>query len=538
MEEERPPKKPMTWLDRLKQIFVRVPAQATGTVPAESAPPAPTVETSKPEDDLGSVQPLPGDNGSDSEGDLDRRLDKIESVLKSYKTASPLDVDDIVTQWMKSSRYDWWWSRVDLSPLLSRNREGGGEINDQSYWYDPLEEDRYGMYMDWMGPSLLFRDETFQTSVKNLFASHNRPFPNLLACVTFTSLFDSFDVSIACLCSMMIQMLQSYQQHTGIDVYSLFLYGFTYDLAAAKCTPTMPDLERLLSDRLASIKQYRQQNATKCSAFRMVFLCGVNDTAQGDGHWILVAFDFVDETMQTAKAFCFPEWMGKHPMFDSLMDFIAQAGRFTISERKTIWIASQQNMRKFKSQHPGVEMRSIQIACGYTMLRHLMVCSIATTVDLSDINFEVQLNKFEKDYFPQFLVFFAKLWSDLQTEKNASEDRSMASIENWKPPNLPFGLFKGSVQLEFLLISGAYMSPCLDFSDKAVPFDILTVEFDGSSTPKAVSLRPRYYCNFEWSDTRDAPKRGVHCNMQTEANMLLDMMGELHRRLSFIERNS
>jgi len=468
-----------------------------------------------------------------SKDDVQPKIEHIEKIFKTHKAASPLDLGEIIEQWQRPIELDWWRKYPSVSPeLLCRNVQVGGAVDDQSFWYNPHLEQRYGGELDLTGPSVLFQNEAFQMSLRKLLADKNRPFPNLLACVTFHSIFNDHDVSIAYLCSMMIQMLQSYQHHANVTVYSLFLYGFTVDEDTKTCIPSMPDFKQKLTDRFVSIKRHRQLHATDCP-LRLVFLCGVNNINPGHGHWILVAFDFEDESMQTAKAFCFPEWEINYQPFDSLVDFIAETGGFTISKKKTIWISSQGHLDEFRALHPGDDMEAIEIACGYSMLRHLMVCSTASTAELSDGRFEAQLRTFDKDYFPQFLVFFARLWNDLLKEKKRVEAKTVSSIKRW------LGNGQGNkIRLQFLLVSGAYMSPCLDFSDDAVPFEILTVEFNGSEKAKAVGLLPRYYCNFEWSDTRDAPKPGESCNLQSEANMLLDMMGELHRRLSFIERNA
>lgn len=466
----------------------------------------------------------------------------VQSTLKKYGTPGPVELQNIIDTWETSrdNKVDCWQTAAQtfgafISPLLKRNEETELSVNDQSFWIHPnpiLNND--GSYKDYVGPSLLFDDASFKTKLGKLYKQQSRKFPILLACVRNMTCFDSDVVSMGYLLSMMVSLLQSYQHSAELAVYSLFLYGAYTEKNNLKF---MPGCETNWSARIKSVLEHRREHPSLASTFRLTFFCAVEDV-DTDGHWVLVVFDFKDDSMLTADGFCFPEWGYGYEVFEPLIDMIAETGKFKIAKKKFLVAASQNHLEKLLSAHTG--LKSLGISCGYSMLRNFMICSVASTADLSSEEFRTALKELDENHISSFVVFFYRLWTDLKDEKDRIEKVSLDNIHQSNDDTSA-----ESVTLQFLLVSGAFMGPCLDFTnDRAVPFDIVTVEcpldsyeepgFDFNPIP--ISLQPRYYANSEWSDTKQEPTEGNPCIVCSQADMLRDILHKINKRLSFIEQ--
>jgi hypothetical protein len=469
--------------------------------------------------------------------------DAVQATLKKYGTPGPDELQQTIDAWEQSRdrKVDGWQIAADtfdgfISPLLKENKETELSANDQSFWMHPNPRlHNASSFKDYMGPSLLFEDTAFKNKLGKLYKQQSRKFPILLACVRNLTCFNSDSVSMGYLLSMMVSLLRSYQRDAGLAVYSIFLYGAYTDKGNLKF---MPGCETNWSARIKSLLDHRRAHPSLASTFRLTFLCAVNDV-DTCGHWVLVGFDFQNDALLTADGFCFPEWGNGYEVFEPLIDMIAKTGRFEIAKKKFLVAATQDHLDKLLSAHTG--LKSLEISCGYSMLRNFMICSVASNAELFSEEFIAALNELDKNHISSFVNFFYRLWTDLKTEKDRIEKVSYDNIvESNDDPDAK------SVALQFLLVSGAFMGPCLDFTnDSAVPFDIVTVEcpldsfeepgFDFNPIP--ISLQPRYYfANFAWSDTKDEPKEGNPCIVCSQADMLGDIMHNLNTRLSFIEK--
>lgn len=467
----------------------------------------------------------------------------VQSTLKRYGTPGPVELQTTIDAWEQSrdDTVDCWQIAAQtfdgfISPLLKKNKETVLSANDQSFWMHPNPIlHNASSFKDYMGPSLLFDDTAFKNKLGTLYTKQSRKFPILLACVRNLTCFDSDSVSMGYLLSMMMSLLQSYQRSAGLAVYSLFLYGAYTDNGTLKF---MPGCETNWSARIKSVLDHRRDHPSLASTFRLTFFCAVEDVVT-NGHWVLVVFDFKDDSMRTADGFCFPEWGNGYEVFAPLIDKLAETGKFEIAKKKFLMAASQSHLDQLLSAHTG--LKSLGISCGYSMLRNFMICSVASTADLSSEEFSTALKELDKNHISSFVNFFYRLWADLKNEKDRIEqvsfDNIVKSNENTSDE---------SVTLQLLLVSGAFMGPCLDFTnDRAVPFDIVTVECplnsfqesDFDFNPIPISLQPRYYyANFAWSDTKEEPKGADPCIVCSQADMLSDILHKINKRLSFIEQ--
>ena len=395
-------------------------------------------------------------------------------------------------------------------PLLQPNPKRflpidvGNFINDFARFCSTLIGEEIGKeMMDLAGPSLLFRYQKFQENLeKKMEEVHVGHKLNPVACVHNKILYDVEQiVGMMSLFGMLMPLLKQYSNQCKIQLLAMYLFGLTHDgnwnNNSKLSFQTSEGYEKVtkasICDRVKALLEQRVQCEAK--TVRLAMMTGITLQDASAGHWILIVFDFDIEDLNLweqndkkglplTTAFYFPEWE-----FDcsSLVTSIADACNFQLKDEPIRILAAS------AKSFPRLHNTAVELTCGCTALRHMIMCSVCSTSDLADPRciqmFRILDRRIGLISFP----IFSNMWKKLMQKKQELE------LQNMKPtlelPDILERLPKKPRKDEtfnFLLLCSPVKDPGVDISNcEDPPFLALSVDFPPKGgDPVIVSAKP------------------------------------------------